>query len=181
MSDEAHVQLTEMAQLLRERNLLEQRIAHLLGRPMSTGALGEWIAARVFDIRLEDAANTPGLDGYFTTGPLAGRSVNIKLYGKRDCLDITPALLPDYYLALTGPKGTAPSSRGTHTPVLIDGVYLFDAETLVATLRERGAQVGDASSVRVGDWEAARLYPAASSPVLVLTDEQRRLLSLFSG
>jgi hypothetical protein len=48
-------------------------------------------------------------------------------------------------------------------------------------LRERGAQVGDASSVRVGDWEAARLYPAASSPVLVLTDEQRRLLSLFSG
>jgi hypothetical protein len=40
--------------------------------------------ARVFNIRLEDAANTPGLDGYFTAGPLAGKSVNIKLYGKRD-------------------------------------------------------------------------------------------------
>jgi hypothetical protein len=58
---------------------------------------------------------------------------------------------------------------------------LFDTETLVATLRERGVHVGVASSVRVGDWEAARLYPAASSPVLVLTDEQRRLLSVFSG
>jgi hypothetical protein len=181
MSEDPTAELTEMAELLTERNLLEQRIARLLDRPVSTGAIGEWIAERVFAIRLENAANTRSLDGWFPTGPLAGKSVNIKLYGKRDLLDITPAHLPDYYLALTGPKSAAVSSRGTHAPVLIDGVYIFDAVELVNTLHERGVHVGVASSVRGGDWEAAQIYPKATSRVLELDDAQRRMLSLFTG
>lgn len=113
-----------MAVLLAERNEIEERLARLLGRPASAGAVGEWIAARVFDIRLEDAANNRGFDGRFTNGPLAGRSVNIKLYGRRDLLDITPAALPDYYLVLTGPRSDGASTRGTHVPIQIAGVYL---------------------------------------------------------
>lgn len=168
-----------MAAVLTERNEVEERLARLLGRPASAGAVGEWIAARVFDIRLEDAGNHRGFDGRFTNGPMAGRSVNIKLYGRRDVLDITQEALPDYYLALTGPKGDGASTRGTHVPIRIAGVYLFDAPTLVSTLRERGVQVGVASSVRTTDWEAAQIYPAAEFPPLELSQEQQQMLALF--
>ena len=34
---------------------------------MNTGSIGEWIAARIFDIELETAANVAGYDGHFTT------------------------------------------------------------------------------------------------------------------
>ena len=168
-----------MAALLAERNEVEERLARLLGRPASAGAVGEWIAARVFDIRLEDAGNHRGFDGRFTNGPLAGRSVNIKLYGRRDVLDITPEALPDYYLALTGPKSDGASTRGTHVPIRIAGVYLFDAPQLVSVLRARGVRVGVASSVRTEDWEAAKIYPARGAPLLEISREQVRMLDLF--
>lgn len=179
--DDATPELAALAELLVQRNRIDQQIARLLGRPVSAGAIGEWIAARVFDIRLEDAANTPGLDGRFASGPLAGESVNIKLYGKRDTLDITPTRLPDYYLALTGPKGNAASTRGTHAAVVIDGVYLFDAHELVSRLLQRDVQVGIATSVRVGDWETAQVFPSANGRLLMLTDGQREMLRLFAG
>lgn len=41
--------------------------------PVNAGSIGEWIAAQMFDIELETAANVAGYDGHFTTGILAGR------------------------------------------------------------------------------------------------------------
>jgi hypothetical protein len=57
------VGLAELATLLRERNTLDARVGQLLDRPANTGHIGEWIAARIFDIQLETAANAAGIDG----------------------------------------------------------------------------------------------------------------------
>jgi hypothetical protein len=116
-----------IADLLRERNAIDAKIAEVIGRPMTAGHLGEWIAATVFDIALERAANLPGLDGRFRAGPLAGRTVNVKWYLKREgLLDVTQSDALDYYLVLAGPPGPAAHSRGAVRPWMIDAVYLFD-------------------------------------------------------
>jgi hypothetical protein len=61
--------LARAAALLRERNAIDAELAGLTGRPMTSGHLGEWIAAQVFDIALEEAANAPRL----TAASAAGR------------------------------------------------------------------------------------------------------------
>jgi hypothetical protein len=38
--------LAELAVLLRERNLVDERIGWLINRPMTAGHAGEWIASR---------------------------------------------------------------------------------------------------------------------------------------
>ena len=68
--------LEELADLLRSRNQLDQQISVIIGRPATAGHIAEFVAAAVFDIDLEEAANNQGYDGHFRTGPLAGRSVN---------------------------------------------------------------------------------------------------------
>jgi hypothetical protein len=108
-------ELAELAALLRECNALDARLGRLLNRPVNTGSIGEWIAARIFDIELEAAAKVAGYDGHFTTGALAGRTVNVKAYHKREgILDINLNAPLDYYLVpcLHGPKGAPASSRG---------------------------------------------------------------------
>jgi hypothetical protein len=60
--DRDDTELAELCALLRERNALDARIGRLLDRPVNTGSVGEWIAARIFDIELETAANTAGYD-----------------------------------------------------------------------------------------------------------------------
>jgi hypothetical protein len=45
---------------------------------MTSGHLGEWLAAQVFDIELEVTAAAAGIDGRFRSGPLPGRTVNIR-------------------------------------------------------------------------------------------------------
>jgi len=88
--------LEQIAQLLRERNTIDEMIAKIIGRPMVSGHLGEWIAARVFQIELEPTAVAPGIDGRFTSGSLQGRTVNVKSSLKREgVLDITEAAAPD--------------------------------------------------------------------------------------
>lgn len=173
--------LRQAALLLAERDRLDAQLAALVGRPSSVGALGEWIAGLVFDINLEQAGNKRGYDGRFTGAPRPGATVNVKWYGRRDVLDLTPAHLPDFYLVLAGPPGAASSSRGTHVPFRIEGAYLFEAPRIVATLRERGVGVGTGSSVRVSDWEAARIHPARPTSPWELTAEQHRRLDLFAG
>ena len=89
VDDRDDTELAELGALLRERNALDARIGRLLDRPVNTGSIGEWIAARIFDVELETAANTAGYDGRFTAGGLAGRTVNIKAYTKNEgMLDI---------------------------------------------------------------------------------------------
>lgn len=71
---------------------------------MATGHLGEWIAARVFDIALESNATTASFDGCFTSGALRHRTANAKRYLKREgLLDVTDSDIVDYYLVLIGP------------------------------------------------------------------------------
>ena len=71
-----------IASLLHERNAIDERIAGVIGRPMTAGHLGEWIAAQIFDIELEASAVTAAVDGQFRSGPLLGRTVNVKWYLK---------------------------------------------------------------------------------------------------
>jgi hypothetical protein len=173
--------LPRLAELLKEKHLIDEKIASLVGRPAQIGHVGEYIASAIFDIKLEMSATAKGIDGHFSTGPLAGRSVNVKWYAKLESLlDLTPAYLPDEYLVLTGPRSTALSSRGTHRPWLIQFAFLFDAHELVHTLTARGSKLGVASSVPRRYWDEAEIYPAQNSKRLLLSEEQRAMLRLFA-
>jgi hypothetical protein len=185
MDEHGGVELAEVAALLRERNALDARLGRLLNRPVNTGHIGEWIAARIFDIELETSANAAGYDGHFTTGDVAGRSVNVKAYGKHEgMIAINPNAPLDYYLVFTGPKPTREaliSTRGTLRPFCIDRVFLFDAARLHSELESRGVKIGVATSVRAAQWEAAEIYPRATNPLLVVSDGQRTALSMFAS
>lgn len=173
-------ELVEVAGLLSQRNTIDARIATVIGRPMSAGHLGEWIASQVLDVELETSATAPGIDGRFRSGSLASRTVNVKWYLKHEgLLDISKTGPPDYYLVLAGPRTPAASSRGTHRPWTIDAVYLVDALALMSELQARGVAIGVATSVRRDIWRASEIYPTPTSSVLSLDDEQRSLLELF--
>lgn len=107
----------EIARLLRERNVVDEQIARIIGRPMTSGHLGEWVAAQIFGIELERSAVAAGIDGRFAAGPLRGGTVNVKWYLMREgLLDVTVFEALDYYLVLTGPLATAASSRDATRP-----------------------------------------------------------------
>lgn len=123
--------MSRIAELLRARNAIDAEIASIIGRPMTSGHLGEWIAARIFDIELEPSATATAIDGRFRSGELAGRTVNSKWYLKREgLLDMSSAPALDFYLVLAGPASAAASSRGSTRPWSVDVVYLFDAYQL---------------------------------------------------
>jgi hypothetical protein len=144
--------------------------------------VGEYIAAGVFDIALHESASAAGSDGLFRHGPLAGKTVNIKLYGKDEgLLDLPREGVPaDYTLVLTGPRSAAVSSKGTTRPVVITIVYLFDTNNLLATLRTKGVKIGVATSVRRHLWDAAEIFPKSGTH-LVLNQSQRDLLARFAS
>lgn len=172
--------LTQVAALLRERNAIDVKLAQVISRPMTSGHLGEWIAAQVFDIELEASAAAAGIDGRFRSGPLQSRTVNIKWYLKREgLLDTTESTALDYYLVLTGPRSSAMSSRGTTRPWCIQAVYLFEARQLRSEQLTRGVKRGVASSVTRQQWEAAEIYPTAANSQLTVTTEQVGQLRLF--
>jgi hypothetical protein len=100
----------------------------------------------------------PGYDGKFTVEPLAGKTVNIKTYSRHESvLDLSPHPC-DYYLVLTGPVGQA-----RVLPWVLDSVFLFERERLLATLTTRKVKIGIAASVRKADWEAARVFSSQTS------------------
>ncbi len=174
--------LARLAELIREKNVVDRMIASIVGRPALVGHVGEYVAAEVFDISLERSASRKSIDGHFRDGPLAGCTVNIKWYAKLEgLLDITPDSLPDYYLVLTGPKSGALSSRGTSRPWVIESVFLFRADALAASLRTRGVKIGIATSVTWQTWGGAEVYPTRRNMALVLSEAQRAQLALFSG
>jgi hypothetical protein len=172
--------LTRIARLLTERNAIDGAIASIIDRPMTSGHLGEWIAAQVFDIELERSATTAAIDGRFCSGPLQGQTVNVKWYLKQEgLLDISESPALDYYLVLTGPRSSLLTSRGGTRPWRIDHVYLFHAPTLLAEQRSRGVKTGVAASVLKRHWTSAEIYPDRFNPRLPLSDRQIRLLELF--
>src|SRR5206468_4841832 len=93
--------LKRLADLLRRYNAIGDAIAGVIGRPAERGHVGEYIAAHIFNITLEPSARKRAIDGRFITGPLAGRTVNLKWYGKQEgVLDLHARDAPDFYLAL---------------------------------------------------------------------------------
>ncbi len=172
--------LETLATLIQRRNVLECEITEIIGRPALLGHVGEYIASMIFDIELEGSATTAGYDGRFRNGPLAGQSVNVKMYGKlENLLDINEKYVPDWLLVLTGPKAKATSSKGLTRPWTITEAFLFDAPGLLARLKIRGVKLGVATSVVSGEWESARVFPAWPGAALHLSEEQTRLLELF--
>jgi hypothetical protein len=175
------VRLEGLADLLRQRNEIDKKIAGFIGRPASVGHLGEYIASEIFSITLAQSATHRSLDGYFSAGPHIGKSVNIKYYGKREGLiDLSVVEPPDYYLVMTGEASPPVSSRGAHRPFVVEFVYIFDAAVLHASCSARGVKLGIATSVVKADWAAAEVYPG-ESPSFPLGPEQRRLLGMFSS
>lgn len=154
-------EVTQVSQLLRSRNAVDGELAALIGRPMTSGHLGEWLAARIFPIELEASATAAGIDGRFVEGVLAGQTVNVKWYLKHDgLLDLTlPG--PDLYLVLTGPRAATGSSRGQTRPWCVESVYLLDARELIDSQRRRGVKIGTASSIPGRDVGSGRGLPSA--------------------
>ncbi|SDE07460.1 hypothetical protein [Glycomyces harbinensis] len=172
-------ELMSIAILLRHRNDIDARIADIVGRPVASGHLSDWIAAAIFDIELEPGANK-AVDGRFRSGPLAGRTVNVKHYTRNQgLLDMTDAEELDYYLVMTGPRGAAAGSAGAHRHWSIDHVYLFDAQELYADLLDHMRRIGVATSLRVEQWRQAEIHPRAVKPLLRLSAEQTAALDQF--
>ena len=175
-------ELEKLAKLIKQRNAVEKEITSIIGRPASIGHLGEYIASRIFNIKLSESASQKGIDGHFIEEPLAGRTVNIKWYAKREgLLDITPDSLPDFYLVLAGPKPEAMTSRGRTRPWFIESVYLFEAQTLVQQLQARGIKIGIATSVRQEFWNEAEVFPNQNNSKLTLSAEQCEAIAQFES
>ena len=172
--------IQELAALVRDRNSVAERITRIIGRPAQIGHIGEYIAPQVFGIQLEHSAVSKGIDGAFRSGPLAGRTVNIKFYAKREGLfDIRPDAVADYYLVLTGPKSNTMTSRGEVRPWHIDWVFLFHGPMLVDHLKERGVKISVETSVVAEQWNCAEVYPDGANSEYNVGNEQEQMLRLF--
>jgi hypothetical protein len=111
---------------------------------------------------------------------LAGRSVDIKWYAKKEnMLDIREDALPDHFLVLTGPQTEVMTSRGEARLWCIEFVFLFDVQSLLPALRTRGIKIGIATSMTKDSWNNAEIYPAENNKALILTEDQRSKLGLF--
>lgn len=172
--------LLQLAEFIKIKNKIDAEISRLVGRPALVSHVGEYLAARIFGVQLVDSASNKAIDGYFCTGPLAGKSVNVKWYLKQDCLlAINPNSIPDYYLILSGPITPAGSSRGTTRPWVIDHVYLFNAIDLITRLRQRGTKFSEATSIIRSFWEEAEIYPQSNNMEYRINNETKQLLELF--
>lgn len=172
--------LEQLAKIIKRKNTIDDKVTTITERPALIGHTGEYIASRVFDIKLEESAAHKAIDGVFRNGKIAGKTVNIKWYGKLEgVLDITPETLPDFYLVFTGPKAAAISSRGLTRPWIIANVFLFDAHELIRDLRERNAKIGIATSIANKFWDSAEIYPTQINDDLVVSEAQRKAISLF--
>lgn len=172
-------ELDELAVAISKLNLASDHVASIIGRPALRGHIGEFIASRIFNIQLHESASEKGSDGFFVEGSIAGRSVNIKFYGQHEGLLDMPNALPNEFLVLTGPKGSATSSLGQVRPICIEYVFLIPGPEALADARSRKVSIGEATSFPKAFWDEHEVYPASRSNELVLTQEQMRLLKLF--
>ena len=172
--------MQRLASLIKERNATEKDISAIIDRPATTGHIGEFVAAEIFDVKLLDSASHKGIDGHFTSGQLTGKSVDIKCYPKNEgVLGMTLDGHPDFYLVLTGPRTAELSSRGTIRPWTIESVFLFDGPALVQQLDELGVKISVATSVRHRFWDEAEIYPSQNNLALQPTPAQRSMIEMF--
>ncbi|MGI8557518.1 MAG: hypothetical protein ACR2ND_04285 [Solirubrobacteraceae bacterium] len=173
--------LTEIADLTRTRNAIDERIATITRRPALAGHIGDWIAAGIFDIAPEASATAKAIDGRFRSGPLAGKTVNIKTYGEREgILDTTDDPILNYYLVLCGPRAVSMTSKRGTRPWCITNVYLFDAKEIRADQVARNIKRGTASRHRAALWTVAAIYPNPAGNILPLTPAQQTALAQFA-
>ena len=173
-------ELKKLAELIKTKTRVENEIALIIERPALIQHVGEHIASKIFDITLNPSVATESIDGCFNKPPLAGRSVNIKWYGKLErSLDINLTNPPDYYLVMTGPESPATSSKGANRPWVISYVFLFDWNELTTTLQSRGVKIGVTTSLASYMWDNAKIYPIQRNNKLPLSKSQIELLSLF--
>ncbi len=172
--------LPRLADLLRARNTVESNVANLLERPMTLGAVGDYIAAEIFGITLVQSTSHTEFAGIFSDPELAGKTVDIQWYPRREGnIHVHTEPVPDYYLILAGPKPEASTAHSLTSPWLIHSVHLFKSQDLLIALRERGVQIGTRTSVITQLWERAEIYPEAHNHELHLTEEQCQFLKLF--
>ena len=172
--------LSRLAELLHARNTVESNIANLLGGAVNLNTVGEYIAASIFEIRLLPTVQHHEFAGIFAGGPLAGGSVDVQWYPRREgSMYVHSSLTPDYYLVLAGPRQESSTARAHVNPWIIASVHLFAGPKLLAALHERQVQLGAHTSVITQIWEQAEIFPRPHSPLLTLTSEQRQLLALF--
>lgn len=177
---ESGASLLQLAEAIRERNRVNARISDLIGRPATSGNIGEFVASRVFAIELAATATQTGWDGKFSAGPMEGRTVNIKCYGEHSGMLNIGKHPCDYYLVLVGPPAAERQGQPPRTlPWRIDAVYLFESERLLKQLQQQGVKIGTATSVRKKLWDEARIYPATSDGFFHLTDQQIQALEAF--
>jgi len=67
--------LEKLVTLLSEMNSIGEKVSEITQRPATIGHTGEYIAAEIFDIELEESANAKGFDGQFRNGSLAGSRI----------------------------------------------------------------------------------------------------------
>ena len=162
-----------LASLLKSRNTVDGKIANII-------KVIEVSLTTAERTQLDESVSHKDSNGRFTYGPLAGHSVDIQWYIRRDGeLNIKPDSLPDYYLVLAGPKSGVATMRSLANPWTIESVFLFDAHKLVEVLRERNVKIGGATSVIAVLWDRAEIYPRQVNNLLLLSEEQRSLLALF--
>lgn len=178
MRNGAEDSLADLAKAIARMNEAGAEIARIIEYPAERGHAGEYIAAAIFHIQLEEDKRKTGTDGCFAKGKLEGKTVNIKWYGKQEGLmDICTENGADFYLVMTGPRSPAKSARGETRPWLISYVFLFESQKLLPQLQH--VKVGVATYLRRPLWEMAEVYPTPRSSELVLSDRQRSLLQLF--
>lgn len=173
--------LGHLASLIKDRNKIDDGISAMIGYPAEKGHVGEFIAAKIFNITQNKSATHKGHDGVFSDGTLMNKTVNVKFYSKREgLLDLQPRFPPDYYLVLTGPKSAPASSRGKTRPWTIESVFLFDAKQLHEVLTNRSVKLGIATSVTETLWKDSEIYPKNTNKTLILNEYQKECLELFN-
>ncbi len=174
-------ELVELAKLIKRHNEIDNEISTMIGRPALIGHTGEYIASKIFDICLAESASQKSIDGVFQSGPLRGKSVNVKWFPSHDrLLNLCKTDQPDLYLVLTGDFHSPGSSKGKTHPWVIANVYLFESGFLINTLQKAGVKIGTASSVKKKYWVEAEIYPNQTSQLLRLNQGQKDSLSLFT-
>jgi hypothetical protein len=166
--------LVRLAELMEERNHIEQEVSEIISRPFLIGHIGEYIASNIFDIELNKSASAKGHDGFFKNGELCGKSVNIKYYSRREgLLDLNSESGADYYLVFVG-KSKASITR----PWNIESIFLFEENELFEKLTGK-VKIGIATSVKKALWEDAIIYPNQKNMKILVSEEIREKLALF--
>ena len=174
--------IKQIAQFIRQRNQVEADIARLTGRPAQVGFVGEYIAANIFDIQFENQSARKSSDGRFRAGPLSGKTVSIKWYGRQDyILDISANAVADYYLVMTGPLSGENVSKASTRMWSVDLLYLFDAKEMVRQLTVRKSNMGLATAIPKKWWESAEIYPSVNSKLMSLSPAQVEMIAMFSS